>query len=77
MQFHFLENVKLGCAGQVVYHDKKAVLAGFENGALILAVHSKSPEGTHELATKAWDSIPDDLRAQLQEQKLGFAVKQI
>jgi len=65
-----LNTVKMGAAGRLVYYDK-------EKNMFILAVHTTSPEKTHEAVSLAWDSIPDDLKAELQEADIGFAGKQI
>ena len=65
-----LNTVKLGTAGRLVYYDK-------DKNMLILAVHTTSPEKAHEATQLAWDSIPEELRAELQEANMGFAGKQI
>jgi len=65
-----LNTVQLGVAGRVLYYDKDVNM-------FVLAVHSTSPEKTHEASTLAWDSLPDELKAELQEANIGFAGRQI
>lgn len=65
-----LNAVNLGVAGRFVYYDK-------EQNAFILAMHTTSPEKTHTATQFAFNSIPDDLKAELQEANIGFAGKQI
>ena len=62
--------VRLGVAGRVLYYDP-------EQQVFILAVHATGPEKTQEAASLAWDSIPEDLKTELQEAGIGFAGKQI
>ncbi len=63
-----LNMMKLGVAGRFLY---------YENNMFILAVHAQSPEKTHEATSLVWDSLPDDLKEELKEAKIGFAGKQI
>lgn len=65
-----LNTVKLGIAGRLIYYDEEANI-------FILAMHSTSPEKTQEAANKTWDSIPEDLKAELYMANIGFAGKQI
>ncbi len=65
-----LNTVNLGVAGRFVYYDK-------EQNTFILAMHTTSPEKTHEATQLAWDSIPESLKAELKIANIGFAGKQI
>jgi len=65
-----LSSVEFGAAGRLIYFDK-------ENNIFILAVHTTSPEKTQEATQLAWDSIAEDLKAELQEANIGFAGKQV
>ena len=65
-----LSRVKLGVAGRILYFD-------YERKAFILALHATSPEKVHEAISLVWDSIPDDLKTELQEANIGFAGRQI
>jgi len=63
-----LNTVKLECAGRILC---------FDSDKFILLMHTTSPEKTQEASSLAWDSIPEDLKAELQEANIGFAGKQI
>ena len=63
-----LAAIPLGVAGRVLYYDKAM-------NAFILAMHATSPEKTEEASSLAWESIPDELKAELNG--IGFAGKQI
>ena len=65
-----LSHIKLGVAGRFVFFDAKQQM-------FILAMHTTSPEKTQEATSLAWDSIPEDLKAELQVANIGFAGKQI
>ena len=65
-----LNRVKLKVAGRFVYYDSAL-------NTFILSMHATSPEATYNATTLAWDSIPKELKAKLQEAKIGFAGKQI
>ena len=65
-----LNTVELGVAGRLIYYDE-------ETKMFVLAVHTTSPEKTHEATQLAWDSIPEGLKAELQEANIGFTGKQI
>ena len=65
-----LNTVRMEASGRFIYYDKEAKV-------FILALHTPSPEKTHEATSLAWDSIPEDLKARLQEANIGFAGKQI
>ena len=65
-----LNTVKLGVAGRLVYYDE-------ELNMFLLALHTTSPEKTEEAVSLAWDSLPEDLKVELQEANIGFAGKQI
>ena len=65
-----LFGVKLGAAGRVLYFDK-------EQQKFILALHTTGPERTQEATQLAWDSVPEDLKAELQKANIGFAGRQI
>lgn len=65
-----LSKVKLGDAGHVLYFDSGQQM-------FALAMHTTSPEKTQEATTLVWESIPEDLKAELQAANIGFAGKQI
>lgn len=65
-----LNTVKLGVAGRFVFYNQ-------ETNMLILAVHTTSPENVQRATQLAWDSIPQHLKAELEEANMGFAGKQI
>ncbi len=65
-----LNTVKLGVAGRLVCFDELSRM-------FILAMHTTSPEATHEATQLAWDSIPEELKGELSKAGIGFSGKQI
>ena len=62
--------MKLEVAGRLLYFD-------IESRCFIMGLHSTSPEKAHKATELAWDSIPDGIKAKLQEANIGFAGRQI
>ena len=67
---NWLRTVKLGVAGRVFLFDA-------EHRTFIVAMHTTSPEQAQERTQFAWDSMPKDLKVEMQEAKMGFAGRQI
>lgn len=67
----------LGGAGQIVYYDDdyKAMILGIHMP--ISGVVESVIRKHQEMVDKAWEAIPEELKAELSEQKLGFAVRLI
>jgi hypothetical protein len=47
----------------------------YESNKFVLLVQSASPEKTEEAGAMAWDSFPDDLKRELDEEGIGFECK--
>ena len=66
----------LGAAGRLVYWDD-GIYSEQGRGTFIIAVHTTTPEKAEEMAQRAWDGLPSELRSKLDALEIGFALRMI